>query len=83
MMTQTELYQSVLKKLSKVPAMDLAQVDKFLSQWSDEPENKSKHKDKIMAFAGAWEDMKEEDFQDYLKNAKESGNESFGREVEL
>lgn len=82
-MTQIELYQSVLKKLSNVPAKDLSQVDKFLSQWSDQPQSKSKNKDKIVALAGAWADMEEEDFQDYLKKAKESGNESFGREVEL
>ncbi len=82
-MTQIELYQSVLKKLSNIPAKDLPQVDRFLSQWGDGPHDKSKNKEKTMALAGAWADMEEEDFQDYLNKAKDSGNESFGRAVDL
>ena len=35
-MSQTELYQSVLKKLSDIPTKYLSQVDAFLSQLSQE-----------------------------------------------
>ena len=82
-MSQTELYQSVLKKLGDLPAEYLIQIDDFLSQLSKKAQKQTHQRDKTMALAGSWKDLSEEDFQDYLKHARESGSESFGREVDL
>ena len=82
-MNQSELYQSVLKKLSTTPVEQLPEVDRFLSQLNDEMQDKKNNKDKTLALAGSWANMNEKDFQEYLKKAKETGSETFSREVEL
>ena len=82
-MSQTQLYQSVLKKLGDIPAEYLSQIDEFLSQLNQEAQRQDNNREKILALAGSWTDMNEDDFQDYLKHAKESGSEAFGREVDL
>ena len=66
-MTETELYQSVLRKLSHIPQSYLEEIDKYLSglmKKVNPPASNSK-KDLIMSFAGSLSDMKEEDFDDY------------------
>ena len=85
-MDQTTLYQSVLKKLGDTPAEYLPEIDRFLSQLNRTVylrKEKAENREKILALAGSWSDMSEEDFQDYLRHAKESGSELFNREVDL
>ena len=85
-MNQTALYQSVLKKLGDTPAEYLPEIDHFLSEINriaNVRKAKSENRKKILALAGSWSDMSEEDFQDYLRKAKQAGNELFNREVNL
>ncbi|MCB0519742.1 MAG: hypothetical protein H6577_16625 [Lewinellaceae bacterium] len=82
-MGQVELYQSVLEKLSHIPVEYLQQVDAYLSSLVEKAQKKKGKEKAVKSFAGAWSDMSEEDFQDYLKAAKETGNELFNRQVEL
>jgi len=82
-MGQAELYKSVLQKLSLIPVEYLGQVDSFLSALSERARKKKGNKEAIKSFAGAWLDMSDKDFQDYLRAAKETGKELFNREVEL
>ena len=79
-MNQTSLYQSVLKKLGDTPAEYLPDIDRFLSEinrTADIRKTKAGNREKILALAGSWGDMSEEDFQDYLRKAKETGSELF------
>lgn len=82
-MVQAELYQSVLHKLSLIPIDYLQQVDNYLTDIQEGIKNKEKNRNAILQLAGAWSDMSETDFEDYLNIAKDSGNELFNREVEL
>lgn len=77
------LYQSVLHNLSLIPEEYLAQVNTFLTILKEKTEHKAQNRDEILALAGAWSDMSEKDFEEYLKAARESGNSLFSREVEL
>lgn len=76
-------YQSVLHNLSLIPEEYLAQVDIFLAALKEQIEQKAGNRKEILALAGAWSDMSVEDFDAYLKAAKESGESLFDREVEL
>lgn len=79
--SQIELYQSVLGKLSAIPAEYLQQVDDYLAMIQAKAKvDKAKA---IMAFAGAWSDMSEKDFAGYLEETKKVGKELFSRKVEL
>lgn len=85
-MNQTTLYQSVLKKLGNIPAEYLPAIDHFLSQINraaGREKEKEENRKKILALAGSWSDMSEEDFQDYLQRTKEVGDELFNREIDL
>lgn len=84
-MTQAEIYKSVLKKLSDIPVDKLIEVDKFLETLKDDASNKEKEerRQKILSFAGSWNDMEQEDFDDYLDSIKQLRKNSFNREIDL
>ncbi len=45
--------------------------------------DKNNNRDAIMALAGGWDMMSENEFQEYLIEAKRSGSEMFGDESSL
>ena len=71
MLLNDNLYQSILKELSQIPFEHLPQVEKMLKDIKEEIDTKKSSREEIMAFAGAWEEMTESDFQSYLGASKE------------
>ena len=62
-MTNTHnLYQSILSTLGRISSEDLTEVDNFLKQLLKKKERKEDKKNKILEFAGIWE----EDFDEEL-----------------
>lgn len=82
-MTQIELYQSVLQKLSAIPVEYLLEVDKFLTTLQKETKQKDKKGIETLSFAGSWNDMSDEDFEEYKQVIKETRKNLFNREIEL
>lgn len=84
-MTQTELYQSVLSRLANVPASYLQEIDRYLEKLENDASTKPSPMDieGIMALAGSWEDMSEEEFSDFLHNTAETRKELFSRQIDL
>lgn len=80
---QVELYQSVLKKLSLLPVDSLPLVDNYLSTLAEKNGRKEQNRKAIFELVGSWKDMSDDDFQEYLRVAKETGKEMFNRQVEL
>ncbi len=78
-----QAYQSILARLSQIPASYLQQIDDFLQRFSKEVKQKDQNRNQILALAGSWNDWQEEDFQEYLQETKKTGNELFGRDIEL
>ncbi|MDW3650417.1 MAG: hypothetical protein R8P61_25300 [Bacteroidia bacterium] len=78
-----KLYKSVLQKLISLPVEYLPQVNDFLSSLGQKHSRKEKNRESILALAGSWTDMLEEDFEEYLTHTKKTGDDLFGREVEL
>jgi len=77
------LYKSVLHTLKLLPEDYLPQVQTFLNDLLTQLNQRSASKSEIMAYAGSWNDMAEEDFEEYRTIAKESGESLFGRDIEL
>ena len=67
MTNNEQLYQSILQQLSRIPLGYLPKVNRLLEKITKDAKKKSSNRHKIMAFAGSWNDMEEDDFQDYLK----------------
>ncbi|MEM6697515.1 MAG: hypothetical protein AAF599_03900 [Bacteroidota bacterium] len=49
----------------------------------EQEKNKVKNRDLVMRMAGAWNDMSNEDFNDYLQETKNVSNDMFSRNIEL
>ena len=81
MITQT--YQSVLFKLSRVPVESLAQIDAYFENFMSETQAKRHNRSGTLSLAGSWNEMSENDFEEYLSEAKRSGGEMFDRDVTL
>lgn len=82
-MVERNIYKSVLKKLSSIPIEYLDEVDKFLTTLSKDIDSKEKNRDNILKFAGSWNDMSDNDFEDYRKSIKDTRNNMFNRDIEL
>lgn len=82
-MTNIEIYRSVLRRLSQLSVDYLQLVDNYLSSLQAKLDKKEENRNAVLALAGSWSDMNDEDFEDYLRVTKETGDELFNREVEL
>lgn len=82
-MTNIEIYKSVLRRLSQLSVDYLQLVDNYLSSLQAKLDKKEENRNAVLALAGSWSDMNDEDFEDYLRVTKETGDELFNREVEL
>ena len=80
---EANLYKSVLRTLSLIPEEYLGQVNSYLDKLKAKISDKEKNRKEILALAGGWSEMNEDEFDDYLGYAKESGKDLFGREVDL
>ncbi len=69
------VYKSILYKLSQIPVEYLFQVDRYLANIT--LDIKEKNRQSILSFAGAWDDMYDEDFNAYLNFAKKTGKRFF------
>jgi hypothetical protein len=63
-MRQAELYQSVLRQLSLLPVEYLKLVERFVSGLNQLTQDKKKNRQAILALAGSWSDLSEQDFED-------------------
>lgn len=82
-MTNIEIYKSVLRRLSQLSVDYLQLVDNYLSSLQTKLDKKEENRNAVLALAGTWSDLSEEDFEDFLRATKETGDELFNREVEL
>lgn len=82
-MINVELYKSVLRKLSQIPADYLTLIDNFLSALDKKLSKKEENRKAIMALAGSWSAMSEDDFEEFRRITKETGDELFNRETDL
>lgn len=78
-MASTEnLYQSILSKISTLPASYLQRVDTYLYTVIQESKrDKRDNREKVLALAGGWADMSETFFNEYLETAKKTGENMF------
>ncbi len=82
-MTNEQIYQSVLYNLSQIPQVYMYQIDKYLQHLQKEIKRKEANRKAIMAFAGAWNDMPDDDFNDFLNETQAARNSLFNRNFEL
>lgn len=64
---KTQIRKQILRKIKRIPDDRLKELDVFVSKLEETP----RKKDKILAFAGAWEDIDENLFDEFTENIPE------------
>jgi len=64
MMTNTQIRNQILRKIQRIPADRLKELEVFVSKL-EETTNK---KDKNLSFAGAWENIDDNLFNEFTEN---------------
>jgi len=82
-MENHQLREKVAKEISQIPIEKLNEVYDFIRFFRLEIEKVKPNKDKILSFAGCWEDMPDETFNDFLSEIRRRRKEAFsGRKMD-
>jgi len=81
---QIEIIKPGAKKLlDDMAEMDLITVQQIDVEGQNGNGDPAGQREAIMSLAGSWNGMSENDFQEYLSEAKRTGGEMFDRDVSL
>ena len=72
---------AILKEIKDVPTERLEELYQYVHSLNPKKKTTATLHKKIMSFAGAFKDMKEKDYQDYLQVTKRTRNELFNRDA--
>lgn len=75
-------WNKILKELKNVPANRLDEVYSYVHSLAEKEETSSL-KDQILSFAGAFNDMDEKDYEDFVAETKNIRSNLFDREFSL
>ena len=64
MMTETQIRSQILRRIQRIPSNKLNELNEFVSKL----EETSSNKDKILSFAGAWENLEPTIFIELTEN---------------
>ena len=83
MTTNENIYRSILLGISQLSPIHLKEVNEYIQQLRSKSKiEKQANRDKIVALAGSWSDMSDNDFSEYLDIAKETGKSMF-RDIDI
>jgi len=63
MTTETKIRKQILRRIERIPDEHIAEIDDYLKKL----ENRSTKRDKILAYAGAWNDIDESVFREFTE----------------
>ena len=64
MITETQIRSQILRRIQRIPSNRLVELNEFVSKL----EQTSGNKDKILSFAGAWENLDSNAFDELTEN---------------
>ena len=64
MITETQIRSQILRRIQRIPSNRLVELNEFVSKL----EQTSSNKDKILSFAGAWENLDSYAFDELTEN---------------
>ena len=76
-MDKDQLREKVIEEISLIPFDKLDEVYDFIRFFRIGTERVKASKEKILSFAGCWEDMPDETFNDFLLEIKHRRKEAF------
>ncbi|MEO5995922.1 MAG: hypothetical protein ABIN89_04325 [Chitinophagaceae bacterium] len=76
-------FNTILEELKNVPVDRLEDLYSIIHSLQIDTKKSDKTGKKILSFAGSFRDMSEKDYDDFLKQSKETRNNLFGRDITL
>lgn len=74
---------TILKELKNVPANRFADLHSFIRSLNSTSKKSDKERKKILSFAGSFENMSNEDYDDFVKESIKIRSDLFGRDANL
>jgi hypothetical protein len=74
---------TILKELKSVPVHRLEDLYSIIHSFARNTTTSDKTRKKILSFAGSFSDMSEEDYNDFLRQTKETRKDLFDRYTDL
>ena len=74
---------TILKELKNVPVDRLKDLYSIIHSLGADTKKSDKRSKKILAFAGSFDDMTENDYNDFLQQTKATRNTLFDRDIDL
>jgi len=77
------LLNAILKEMKDIPAERMEDLYQYVHSLSSNTKQTEKVRKKILSFSGAFSDMSEEDYIDFLSQTKKLRTNLFDRNIEL
>ena len=77
------LLNAILKEMKDIPAERMEELYQYVHSLSSNTKQTEKVRKKILSFSGAFSDMSEEDYIDFLSQTKKIRTNLFERNIEL
>ncbi|MEO6832344.1 MAG: hypothetical protein ABI378_08020 [Chitinophagaceae bacterium] len=74
---------TILKEIKEVPLNRLEELYQFVHSLTPKAKTSDKTCQKILSFGGAFKDLSENDYADFVENTKKSRAGLFNRDIEL
>ena len=74
---------AILREMKDVPVDRLEELYQLVHSLTIKPKQTEKVRKKILSFGGAFSDMSNEDYSDFLNQTKKARTELFNRNIEL
>lgn len=78
-MNHSAIQNKVMEEIKLIPEDKLIEIYNFIHYFRIGLQKSQKNKENIMNFAGCWEDMPEDDFNELLNNLKQRRRKAFSR----
>ena len=72
---------TILEELNDVPVDKLGELHVFINSLKINNEKSEKKRKEILSFAGAFNDMSQNDYNDFVKETKRTRSKLFDREI--
>jgi hypothetical protein len=77
------ILENIIKEIKSVPEERLEEIYEFIHSLNQKPVDKKSNRDKVIAFGGAFKDMSEADYLDYLTHTEQARKNLFNRNIDL
>lgn len=76
-------FKTILKEMRDIPAERLEELYQYVHSLNPKSKRTESSRKQILSFAGAFSDMSNKDYKDFLKQTKKTRSKLFDRHINL